>query len=49
MEKRGRWAAREDEMRAVLAKWEHSGLPLSQEPEEPGHPRMPTGRIRRYA
>lgn len=30
MAKRGRWLAREEEMRSVLAKWERSDLPLSR-------------------
>ena len=30
MGRRGRAGAREDEMRAVLARWERSGLPLSR-------------------
>jgi len=30
MAKRGRWLAREEEMRAVLTKWEQSDLPLSR-------------------
>jgi len=30
MAKRGRWPGREEEMRAVVEKWERSGLPLAQ-------------------
>lgn len=30
MAKRGRWLSREEAMRALLAKWERSGLPLSR-------------------
>lgn len=30
MAKRGRWTAREEEMRAVVERWSRSGLPLAQ-------------------
>lgn len=47
MASRGRRAAREEEMRRLLGKWERSGLPLSQFAEREGLARKTMYRWRR--
>lgn len=47
MARRGRPGAREDEMRAVLGRWERSGLPLSRFAEREGIGRKTLYRWRR--